>query len=425
MRACQIVAALRVNSADAPGELFDAYGEELIAYCWQLLRNYDATLIAVRDTMIAAQAHSRRLRDPELLGPWLFALARVECDRGAPAAARAAATTVSPAPGQGAAAVGDAVAAHPAPGGMRDEILACLTDPRQARYRAVVAAWVPPLHPDGFPRVGAAAARWPHVRRPRVPSGFLPVGAAAAAALILLVAGLSLQGGGSAAGAPASASPVAAAQGAPALADSASPEAEPVTSTQDAPAAGFPVPRGHAVVGPTQQALFDVSSQQGQSAPAPDGGQPSPPIPAGMPPLMLLSAPQAGSPTAPWWRQTSLPVPWSPPAAAPTTTTPPAVALADTVSPATTAQGAATAAPAATPGPGRPHPPRARGIARSWRPDWPRRPKTVLSARSCPPPGALAGWRELRRHGSVRDDLAYRYASCTITPRIIFPSSRS
>jgi hypothetical protein len=54
MQASEIVVALRANEADAPEELFDNYGEQLIAYCWQLLRNEDATLIAVRDTMIVA-----------------------------------------------------------------------------------------------------------------------------------------------------------------------------------------------------------------------------------------------------------------------------------------------------------------------------------------------------------------------------------
>jgi DNA-directed RNA polymerase specialized sigma24 family protein len=85
------VAALRENQADAPAELFDNYGGQLIAFCWQLLRNEDATLIAVRDTMIVAQAHAGRLRDPGLIGPWLLAGARGECERRARATASHAA----------------------------------------------------------------------------------------------------------------------------------------------------------------------------------------------------------------------------------------------------------------------------------------------------------------------------------------------
>lgn len=445
MRACQIVAALRVKAADAQKELFDAYGEELIAYCWQLLRGYDATLIAVRDTMIAAQAHARRLRDPELLGPWLLALARVECERRAPVAARGA--------------KGEAAGPYPAPEEMRDEILACLTDPRQARYRAVAAARIPPLHLDGFPRVNATAPRWrPRWRGLRVTSVFLPVGAAASAGVILLAAGLSLQGGGSSDAAPAaSASPLAAARAAPALADSASPQAGPVATTRVAPLSTGPIPRGHSIVGPTEQALFDVASQQGQSAgpagPAATvgGGQSAPltpPTPAGMPPVLLpshgappadLSAVPDGRPSVPWWRRTGLPLPRSQPAGQPATLPSPAARLAGSASPITPVPNTPVMTPTATPthtSPPRPAHRRRADVPASgsagdtdsssppdW-PDWPGWPTAGVTAQACPP-AAWIRWWLWRHHGLVRDDLAYRYESCTITPRIISPSSRS
>ncbi|HEY1705015.1 MAG TPA: hypothetical protein VGG75_35410 [Trebonia sp.] len=75
----RVVNALRKQSPDSVARLFDAYGEQLFQYCWLTLRSGDAAVAATRDTMIAARAHIGRLRDPELLAPWLYALARVQC----------------------------------------------------------------------------------------------------------------------------------------------------------------------------------------------------------------------------------------------------------------------------------------------------------------------------------------------------------
>jgi hypothetical protein len=50
-------------------------------YCWMMLRNHEITQIALRDTLVVAEAHIARLADPELLGPWLYSLARAECCR--------------------------------------------------------------------------------------------------------------------------------------------------------------------------------------------------------------------------------------------------------------------------------------------------------------------------------------------------------
>jgi DNA-directed RNA polymerase specialized sigma24 family protein len=80
----QITASLRAKSPGALAELFDAYGERLFLYCWFMLRERDIACIAVRDTLVGAQARIAGLADPDLLGSWLYSLARTECRRGRP-----------------------------------------------------------------------------------------------------------------------------------------------------------------------------------------------------------------------------------------------------------------------------------------------------------------------------------------------------
>src|ERR1700674_1905849 len=96
MNDAQIAANLRASLPGALAELFDAYGDRLFRYCWNLLRNREIAQIALRDTLVVAEAHIARLadpkdpqdpqdpkdpKDPELLGSWLYALARAECRR--------------------------------------------------------------------------------------------------------------------------------------------------------------------------------------------------------------------------------------------------------------------------------------------------------------------------------------------------------
>jgi DNA-directed RNA polymerase specialized sigma24 family protein len=87
MNSPEIVAALRERVPEAPGELYDAQADALYQYCWLMLRNRETSQVVVRDAIVAAEAHIGRLADPELLKPWLFALARVECGRRPPAPA--------------------------------------------------------------------------------------------------------------------------------------------------------------------------------------------------------------------------------------------------------------------------------------------------------------------------------------------------
>jgi len=84
MKDPRLAAALLENSPDALAELFDAYGDRLFRYCWSLLRSRELARVALRDTLLVAQAHIARLadpEDPESLGPWLYSLARAECRR--------------------------------------------------------------------------------------------------------------------------------------------------------------------------------------------------------------------------------------------------------------------------------------------------------------------------------------------------------
>src|SRR5579875_3664545 len=81
MKAPLLIDALRARDPGAPAALYDSHGESLYRYCWFMVRNRDAASLALRDAMVAAEAHIARLSSPELLSPWLYALARGECLR--------------------------------------------------------------------------------------------------------------------------------------------------------------------------------------------------------------------------------------------------------------------------------------------------------------------------------------------------------
>src|SRR6202044_855882 len=81
MTADQIVASLRAKSPGALAELLDSYGDQLFQYCWCMLGSRDIAQIALRDTLVVAEANISRLAVPGFLGSWLYALARIECLR--------------------------------------------------------------------------------------------------------------------------------------------------------------------------------------------------------------------------------------------------------------------------------------------------------------------------------------------------------
>jgi len=81
MKAPLIVDALRARDPGAPAALYDTHGESLFRYCWFVLRNRDAAQVALRDALVVAEAHIGQLHSPDMLRPWLYALARAECQR--------------------------------------------------------------------------------------------------------------------------------------------------------------------------------------------------------------------------------------------------------------------------------------------------------------------------------------------------------
>lgn len=77
----ELVQALQAHLAGALPLVFDRYGPQLFDYCHALLRDQDAASLALHDTMLTVEAHADRLRDPNELRGWLYALARRQCRR--------------------------------------------------------------------------------------------------------------------------------------------------------------------------------------------------------------------------------------------------------------------------------------------------------------------------------------------------------
>ncbi|MEU7453181.1 hypothetical protein AB0A72_15465, partial [Streptosporangium roseum] len=95
-----LVEALRAREAGALTALYDLHAEGLYRYCWFMLGGPDGAQVALRDTLIAAEAHVHALADPGRLAAWLYALARGECVRRRPAAAPAPASVAGPVPAE-------------------------------------------------------------------------------------------------------------------------------------------------------------------------------------------------------------------------------------------------------------------------------------------------------------------------------------
>ncbi|MEV0235112.1 hypothetical protein [Nonomuraea sp. NPDC050786] len=93
-----LVEALRARDPDALSALYDTYAESIYRYCWSLLLSADGAQVALRDTLIAAEAHADALAEPDRLRAWLYALARAECMRRRAAAPPGAAEALAEAP---------------------------------------------------------------------------------------------------------------------------------------------------------------------------------------------------------------------------------------------------------------------------------------------------------------------------------------
>jgi RNA polymerase sigma factor (sigma-70 family) len=74
-------------AADAPigasqstvTQLYDQYAAHLLDYCVSILRDPVAAADGLQDTLIAADAQMGKLRDPDRLRVWLYAIARRQC----------------------------------------------------------------------------------------------------------------------------------------------------------------------------------------------------------------------------------------------------------------------------------------------------------------------------------------------------------
>jgi RNA polymerase sigma factor (sigma-70 family) len=79
MRDTEVVASIVAGDPQGLAEAYDRYAGALFSYCRSLLREPADAADAVQDTFVIAAAKLARLRDPERLRAWLFAVARNEC----------------------------------------------------------------------------------------------------------------------------------------------------------------------------------------------------------------------------------------------------------------------------------------------------------------------------------------------------------
>lgn len=87
-----LVAAFLAGDRAALAALYDRYADALHRFCRSVLRDPDEAADAVHDTFLIAARSLDRLRDPERLRPWLYAVARHEAIRRGRTAARSVPT---------------------------------------------------------------------------------------------------------------------------------------------------------------------------------------------------------------------------------------------------------------------------------------------------------------------------------------------
>ena len=79
MRDGEVVASIVAGDPEGLAVAYDRYSGPLFGYCQSLLRQPEDAADAVQDTFVIAASKLGRLRDPERLRAWLFAVARNEC----------------------------------------------------------------------------------------------------------------------------------------------------------------------------------------------------------------------------------------------------------------------------------------------------------------------------------------------------------
>src|SRR5262245_65562624 len=72
----ELLASARSGDRSALSEIYDDYADRLYDLCTSVLRDPEAAFDTMVDTFVLAALELSRLRRPEKLGPWLFALAR-------------------------------------------------------------------------------------------------------------------------------------------------------------------------------------------------------------------------------------------------------------------------------------------------------------------------------------------------------------
>jgi RNA polymerase sigma factor (sigma-70 family) len=77
----RLAEALRRGDTGALTEVYDTYAPQLYEYCHGLLRDQAEAAGALRDSLIAAQEHIGKLREPERFRSWLYAIVRSACLR--------------------------------------------------------------------------------------------------------------------------------------------------------------------------------------------------------------------------------------------------------------------------------------------------------------------------------------------------------
>jgi RNA polymerase sigma factor (sigma-70 family) len=73
-----LVVRARAGDRDAFAAIYDRYGDRLHDFCWSMLRNRDDAADATQDTFVRVVERLGQLRDPAMLRPWLYSIAKRE-----------------------------------------------------------------------------------------------------------------------------------------------------------------------------------------------------------------------------------------------------------------------------------------------------------------------------------------------------------